>query len=292
MKDTKKNQTAEEKKNKLDLRPALEFVQKHIHSYETGFHSLMEKPVTGGMIPDVSYMETNLLVGDTPQIMPSVMKEIMGRLPRSVLELSQLTTVNFESTATVPVPVFNDTGTWVSVEMVPVSKFPRHGDHPSRILIGRSTGKVIYPSALPASVYGGDRARWFYQLHVFLHEFFHTVEYLRRNTEVRQAIKLVGEKNTFTFEDWWQKWENFFASASKMKFSTRYAATYGDSLTQEVRERDPALFTRAVAEQICESFAGYILGIAPNDDDNPKFSDHSPGTWILIDELASAEIAR
>jgi hypothetical protein len=190
----------------------------------------------------------------------------------------------------VPVPIFDVEGNWVNVEMVQQYEFPRADDHPSRILVGRSTGETIYPSALPKSVHLNDKVRWFYQLHVFLHEFFHTIELPRRSREAREKVILSRYGRQFTMQQWWEKWEKEFSSDQKPPYATRYASTYGNDLSPDVLEKNHDRFTRALAEQICESFVGYILGIVPNDQDNPRFRTHSAFAWELMDEFADASI--
>ena len=278
---------AEKKRNKLNLQPALKFVGRHLDRYNRSYGQLIAREPCGSK--QVDFSSVGLVT--RPQVLPGEIEIILDRMPVSLLKLSLLRSVDYRFSSTVPVPVFNQDGDFSGdADMVPVQQFPRVGDHPSRILIGYSSGEVIYPSALPPSIHGGELTRWFYQLHVFLHEFFHTIEYLRRDHGVRQNIVLVGEK-MFTLEEWWLEWENLFGGMTqKPRCPTRYAAVYRDSLTPKVREKHPEEFTKALAEQICESFVGYILGIVPNDEDNESFRDHSPQLWSLMDKLATASV--
>jgi hypothetical protein len=286
------DQEAERKKDNLNLRPALQFVASHLQEYEAGLRKFMHRPPTSrGRSMPIAFEEVQLLDPDTdPQITPFEVRTVLCRMPEVLLELSMLEKVDYQCAQIVPVPLFNESGDWINQEMVNLSEFPREQDHPSRILIGRSTGKVIFPSALPKCICDQDRVRWFYQLHVFLHEFFHTIELLRRHHAQRAAIKLAAPGYKFTLQEWWSEWEDLFTSSTPPPFPTRYATTYGESLTQEVRIRNSVVFTRALAEQICESFVGYVLGIVPNDENCASFRIHSQKAWVLMDKLAFATI--
>jgi hypothetical protein len=202
-----------------------------------------------------------------------------------------LTTVDYTWANKVPVPRFNSEGRMVGQDMVPATIFPRQEDHLGRILIGYSTGNSIYPSALPRSIHRSESCRWFYQLHVFLHEYWHTIEYLRRDVDSRSKIVLeTKEGKTTTFQEWWETWEYVYTFRRRTQFVTRYAATHADDLLKQVLEDDYERFTKALAEQICESFVGYILGIVPNDEDVPSFKQHSPEEWVLMDNLANSRV--
>ncbi len=276
------------KKGNYDLRPALQFVALHRERYETAVRELMDRPPM--RLPIYSYPGLCILQHSGTQLHPVEIREIVGRLPQPFRDLSLLSTIDYEHASTVPVPIFSADGSWIDVDFVPEADFPRPGQHSGRILIGRSIGDVIYPSALPVCIHEDARIRWLYQLHVFLHEFFHTIEFKRRSRALRESIRLARNSSRFTFEQWWNRWEELLLSENRPLFPTRYAATYLDSLTREVAEKDPEKFTRAVAEQICESFVGYILGIAPNDQDEADFKQHSPAAWSLIDDLQSSTV--
>ena len=149
-------------------------------------------------------------------------------------------------------------------ESVLVDKFPRQNDHPTRMLIGCTspTGETIYQTAIPTSVSENHEAGWFYQIHVFLHEFFHTVELPRRNPADQEKVIL---NSRFTLEDWWNEWVELFARNREPGFITPYAAAYAEDLTEEARVSRPKKHAEALAEQMCEVFVAYRLGVAPND---------------------------
>ena len=233
------------------------------------------------------------LVGDSVHLTGTETFEILSRLPEAFQELSMLVNINYHFARIVPVPLFEEDGEWKgAVNMVDEEKFPRpcSGDHSHRILIGRSDGTMIFPSALPVSIHESVRVRWIYQLHVMLHEFFHTIELLRRDPEIARKVMLQTGANIYTFCDWWQKWEELFASPMRPLSPTRYAQSYVDSLTIGTFKDHRDDFTRALAEQVAESFVGYIMGVVPNDQDDPSFKHHSPQAWGLMHELATARV--
>jgi hypothetical protein len=291
----------EERKNQLDLRPALEFVDRHVECYENATMQMFRSEASNLSVEfcrRLKYQNTKEFDGRYPQMSPRDIPLILSSLPSVFLKLSLLAKVDYVHNLLVPVPVFEVDGTWKNADLVPVETFPRQGDHPSRILIGSSTGVTIFPTALPASVLDSVRVRWFYQMHVFLHEFFHTIEYLRMMSERQDGVRslyltqvvLSTGTSKFTLQDWWNLWANLFINGEKQRFVTRYAASYADSLNAETLEKHPAQFNRALAEQVCESFAGYILGTAPNDEDESDFREHSPMAWGLMDNLARARM--
>jgi hypothetical protein len=283
------------KKDTLDLRPAIKFVSRHAVKYGYGLSELTKgdpQTTAFAFASGVSLINDETVLDNGPQILPSIATLIISKLPPTIIELSMLKTVDYGQSGIVPVPLFDKEGNVTGVDLVKFTDFPRNGDHPSRIYIGRCTGDTIFPTALPSSVFEGKSARLFYQLHVLLHEFFHTVELLRRDPEKRQAILLEVAESSFTLQDWWESWEGIYLSADRPKLPTRYAETYADALTWETKKQDPGECTKALAEVMCESFVGYILGIAPNDADQPIFRQHSPVAWWLINKLATAKILK
>ncbi len=288
--------TAVEKMDHLNLRPALEFVARYGDIYERFVRYLIHKPSAPvGAIVSLTTLEEDL-IADSVHITGIETLEILSRLPPAFQELSMLDNINYHFAGIVYVPIFEESGEWKgAVDMVDEAKFPRlcSGDHPHRILIGRSDGVVIFPSALPVSIHESIRTRWLYQLHVMLHEFFHTIEFMRRDHVVAEKVILCDQKdNTYTFRDWWKKWEDLFTSTTRPLCPTRYAQTYADFLTLEVCTKDPGAFVVALAEQVAESFVGYIIGIVPNDQGYSSFKNHSPEAWALIHELATSRVLK
>jgi hypothetical protein len=191
-----KEEEIEANKDKLDLKPNIDFVSRNIEKYEAGLEKIL------GRIPcqdtetwsqQISFNGTEDIV--CPQVLPEKCRKILAHMPKSLIELSKLQTVDyhtFGNVRVIPVPGFDDQGNFDSskVQLVPVSEFPREGDHPSRILVGVSIGNKIFPTPIPKTVSEDKRATYLYQVHVLLHEFFHTIDYPRRNPEERAKIIL------------------------------------------------------------------------------------------------------
>lgn len=294
MNEIEKPAEIERKKDNTDLRPALDFVKRHLDVYESNLAKLLAGP--NAVAPNLNFLISRNEMGfrscskldGQPQVTPGNVQEILPHIPLTFQKLSMLQRVDYSANQIVPVPIFEEDGTWHNVDEVSVAEFPRPHDHPSRILIGRSDGTFIFPSALPITICDSYRARWFYQLHVFIHEFFHTIEIPRRRKGLRK--KVILEKRfggRLTLDTWWKTWEEQFIVERNVPFATRYAASYEHLLNEETLRADPDAFDRALAEQICESFVGYILGISPNDEDNTNFKSHSPTAWGLMHKLAT-----
>ena len=135
-----------------------------------------------------------------------------------------------------------------------------------------------------------------YQQHVLLHEFFHTVEIARRSNEQRANILLETDGTQFTLQQWWTEFEQFVLDQRGLdqgeKPVSRYAAGYEHQLNATVRDSDNAVFTHALAEQVCESFVAYQQNIIPNDEGITDFKTHWPETWRQMDKLCRAKLIR
>lgn len=299
--------TVEANKDKLDLKPALDFVTANLGLYE-----LSEQHLLSGTAHSESSQQIRALVFEqaeklvTPQLDPVSIRLTLSLLPPVLLSLSALKTVSYRYADKVPIPSFNDAGDFAGCGgLVPVSEFPRATDHPSRILIGHTEGDgtIISPTPIPKSVSTDMQAGWYYQHHVFLHELCHTLGFPWRLSGKKMLLRLQDMEGSFTLQSWWNEWEELLRSGKEPRFVSRYASTYAPSLTKEMEKKDPAKYVTAVAEQICESFAAYVLGIAPNDDGWIDFRTESFGNtelgsgalaanhkWLLIQRLFTAKL--
>ncbi|MEK7461408.1 MAG: hypothetical protein AAB647_04325 [Patescibacteria group bacterium] len=306
----------EANKDKLDLKPNIDFVSANIDKFETGLDSIYQREPdedSKAWSEGIAFGGTDDIV--SPQVSSDECKQILARMPKSLIEMSKLETVDyhtFGNVRVIPVPGFNEQGNFDSskVQLVPVSEFPRKGDHPSRILVGVSNGTKIYPTPIPKSVSEDERAVYLYQVHVLLHEFFHTVDYPRRSPEDRSKILLEVDGQQFTFQDWWMAFEELILSGNEPQCVSSYANTYFDDLNQETREIDYKKFTHALAEQICETFVACQLDIISNDEGWTDFKKEGFGNvsqltkhvkeesesanlkWVLMDKLCRAIVVK
>jgi len=281
----------ERNKDKLDLKPCIDFVAKHISCYKKGLQKLLDCPVSGYSRSVADLIHFNGLdVIINPQVRPGEIKRIVSAMPESLTRLSNLANVNYFRD--VIVPNYDENGNFNgNVDRVDYADFPRAQDHPSRILVGWSDGLEINLNPIPKTVSENEEAVKIYQLHVFLHEFFHTIELLRRYDLERSAVLQGSDGKRFTLQDFWDSFEKLSLSKEK-KFVSRYAATYADKLNKSKKKKDSTAFVSAIGEQICESFAGYMLGIVSNDDGDVNFKKAHPKEYALIDRVCRANVLK
>ena len=278
----------EKNKDKLDLKPDINFVSEHIEIYEQGLKRLLNLP----KIPKSEEFAKNVKFEDLekivqPQISPNKARDIISVMPESFISLSDLESVKYFDR--VPVPIYNDDGDFLGgAEWVKLNEFPRNKDHESRILIGLSDGNTIYTTPVPMTVSTDEKAIEIYQTHVFLHEFFHTIELPKRDSDIRRGIILEYKEDRFTLEDFWNRFGDLYLKEEK-KFVSKYASTYDDKLNQKVRDGNLKEFDYALAEQICESFVGYMLGIISNNNNSVDFKKTHPKEYDLIDKLYNSK---
>ena len=336
----------ERNKDKLDLKPNLDFVSRHQERFEEGLDAILKRAPTQEArewVKRIEFSGTEDIV--EPQVSPEDVREILSRMPEALIELSDLETVNYHlfglGKHLLPIPGYDAQGNLdqSSVAAVEVKNFPRkkskqcmtyrwrkdssnkwkftgenevteEDDHPSRLLVGVSNGKIIYPTPIPKSVSKDERAIFIYQIHLLLHEFFHTIDYLRRDPKIRANIVLGVDGQRFTFQDWWKDFEELILSKEEPACVSSYANTYANDLNRETAEKEYQKFTNALAEQVCESFVAYELGIISNDDRWTDFKSESFGNtaqktkfqqnqatsanlkWFLMDKLCRAKVVK
>lgn len=314
--DKNRAEKIEKNKNKFDLKPNIDFVSQHKEVYEEGLANILEREPSVEAQEWVNGLE---FVGEQdivdPQVHPEDVRRVLSSMPEVLIKLSKLKTISyhtFGNPRVVPVPGFDNDGNLDQrkITLAPVDEFPAPGEHPSRILVGVSTGDVIYPTPIPESVSKDKTAVYLYQAHVLMHEFFHTVDYPRRNPETRSEILLEIDGERFTFQDWWKEFEDLILSGKEPGPVSNYASTYESSLNREFAEQDYKKFSSALAEQICESFVAYQLNIISNRDDWTDFRVESFGNkeqekkfqqgkvksanlkWELIDRLCRSRLLK
>jgi len=304
----------EANKDKLDLRPNLKFVVRNLEIFENALFRIFKRKVSKDSLKwsqNLNFFGVEDIV--LPQVEPEECRSILARMPEVLIKLSNLENIDyhtFGNKKVIPVPGFDEMGNFdpSKVQLAPVDEFPRDGDHPSRILVGVSNGFDIFPTTIPPSVSESNRAIYLYQVHVLLHEFFHSVELLIRDVEQRSEILLEVDDQKFTFQDWWSAFEELILSGIEPLGVSYYANTYSDVLNNEIKKTDEKKFTHALAEQICESFVAYQLGIISNKQGWTDFRSESFGNveqlskfikcealsanlkWQLMDKLCRAKI--
>ena len=298
------------------MKPNIDFVSAHHDKFEAGVKDLLDKPASAEAekwTKGIKFTGTEDIVD--PQIHPEQGRELLARMPESLRKMSLLKEVayhTFGEKRVIPVPGYDEEGNFdkKQVQLVSIDEFPRKEDHQSRILVGVSTGTTIYPTPIPKTVSEDERAVYLYQLHVFLHEFFHTIDYKRRDPVEREKIVLEVDGQQFTYQYWWKAFEELILSAIEPMCVSSYANTYFDDLNQKTADEDYDKFTYALAEQICETFVAYMLNIISNDEGWTDFKGQSFGNirqlkkfikeessaanlkWILMDKLCRAKVVK
>lgn len=334
----------ERNKDKLDLAPNINFVSRNEHSYIVAIKEIFAR------IPSEQAFEWGKKLSFNwekdsvqPQVSSENSKELLSRMPQSLIELSKLRDINYHLFGgwahLLPVPIFNEdwSFSW-RADAISAWDFPRkrwwsyivygwvnwgnwwefkaetkesiEDDHPSRVLVWVSNWTTIFPTPIPLTVSSNKEAVYLYQIHVLLHEFFHTIDYPRRDPEIRSKILLEVDWGQFTFQDWWEAFEELILSWVEPECISSYADTYFDKLNEWYRKADHGKFTSALAEQICETFVAYQLNIISNNSWWTDFKWHSfwnaeqlskyirwesPAAnlkWILMDKLCRAKVLK
>lgn len=279
---------AEENKAKMDLKPNVEFVANNIAVYRTGIAKMLSRtePLAAeGLIARIGFDNLEGMVG--AQLNPEEIRRLLRAMPESLIKLSKLVTVQYFGS--IPIPTFDENGVFTGKpDWVGYDEFPREQDHPSRILVGISNGESIYPTPIPVTVCTDAEAVKIYQTHVFLHEFFHTIDYPRRTFEKRSEVLLENDGERFTLQDIWEEFEKLYLSGKRSV--SRYAETYSSKLNASTKINDTKSYDSAIGEQICESFVGYMLGIISNDHNEIDFKQSHPKVHKLIDKICRARV--
>lgn len=267
----------EKNKDLMDLKPNLSYVKNHIEGYRLALqklrtfqpHNEVKERLAAVKISDVTH-------DYTLQLAPEEAIELLSHLPAEILKISGLTELNYQYQRFVPIPKFNTEGFFEGCEgLVSADIFPKETSedgsvveyHPSRILIGNEYQGVIRPSYLPSTVCDDPEAVKMYQIHVLLHEFFHTIEERFRSNEAAEKLVMHLPDGTATTFGAWRRRFIETQITEEPGYTSSYAKTYSDKIKKGVN-----LEEYAVAEQLCETFVAFILDRAPNDTGYSTFS--------------------
>ncbi len=150
--------------------------------------------------------------------------------------------------------------------------------HPQRLLIGVTAqdGQTIFPTAIPSTVSTNPQAIRLYQLHVMLHEFFHTIELTRRDDEKSAAI-VINRATGRTFADWAR---DYLRSLEEEKILTsEYSAVYADRLFDGQGNILPDVtpYDVPVREDMAEAWVASHFDIISNPHGYTSFSNYAFG---------------
>jgi hypothetical protein len=280
----------EANKDQMDLAPVLRFVEANREIYASRLEELLAHTTEKGR----AWAQEREII-DPPeepwQVPVELAQEVLAALPPLVRQLSALRGLSYQFTRGVPVPNFNAQGfvdaTKPLAAFVPLEDFPGE-HHPTRIFIGNAHEGVINLTPVPPTVSTDPAAITAYQVHVLLHELWHTVEGPMRNTEQAERVTLElqsGER--LSFAEWRRLYLAALHSNGQAQFVTAYAATYADRIKPDMDCSDIAF-----AEQTAEGFVGYTLGILPNQQGATSFRSTHPGLWSTMNDLVHARVLK
>lgn len=273
----------EHRKDRMNLKRSLDFVAEHSAEYSDRMNRLLAREPFAenqSKVDGIQFPEYN---EQHAQISPDDIRNILLRIPPHLLARSTITDVNFVKQHIVFVPTFRDDGNvdLSNVLNVKVQDFLTSEHHQERVLAGNTyTGlysaqqglehlkgtndddyfSVILPSAIPESISKNPENIRQYQIHIFLHELFHSIENVMKDDNEARAW-IIDAATGRTFFDWR---EDYIATcAEEQTPPSIYASAYVDDLFPAFDRTNPK-FMAAIREWMAEDWVGSILGILPN----------------------------
>ena len=119
---------------------------------------------------------------------------------------------------------------------------------------------VILPSAIPESVSKNPENSRQYQIHVFLHELFHSIENAMKDDNEAKAW-IINAVTGRAFFDWREDYIS--TCAEEQTPPSIYASAYVDDLFPAFDRTNPK-FMVAICEWMAEDWVGAHIGILPN----------------------------
>ncbi len=275
----------EERKERMNMRPNLKFVEAHKPQYSAN----VERYLAGEVSPFSRQWADGIVMldpvhDDTLQLDPAFACELLAHLPEGLQRVSKLLGVDYEWQKNVAVPKFDDEGVFTGAELPTIDEFHTGEYHNTRVLTGytQTDGTIIKPTNIPSAVSDDPEAIRLYQAHVLLHEFFHTVEVVLRTEDTAKTLELAPGR---TFADWTK---DFLQSLQEEKRHTsHYAGVYHDALYDDQDTLLPTVTPHdyAVREQMAEAFVAYLLDIISNPEGYTSFQNQSFGNAHPEQEL-------
>lgn len=271
----------ENNKNKTDLRRALTFVETHLDQYQANVDRFL---IGEGYSESKAWADgveiVNVTEDDTLQITPEETRRLFAHISPNLIRLSKLKAVDFTFQDRVIIPGFDEEGNLdkTKITLAIAKDFPQADQHPSRLLIGHTEndGSKIRPFAIPKSVSSDSRAVKLYQLHVMLHEFFHTIELPRRGDEKSSKV-ILNVSTGRTFADWSR---DYLSSLGEEKFLTsEYSEVYRDELFDNQGRilKGMTPYDDPVREDMAEAWVASHFDIISNPRGYTSFSNESFG---------------
>lgn len=280
---TDAEQEIEHRKDRMNLKRSLDFVAEHSAEYTDRIDRFLTREPFAENQSKVDEIQFPGYNEQHAQITPDDIRNILLRIPPHLLAKSTLTDVNFSKQNIVFVPTFTSTGDvdLSNVLNLTTQEFLASNHHPERALAGNTfTGRysamkglehlkdtnddaffsVILPSAIPESVTKNPENIRQYQIHVFLHELFHSIENVMKDDNEARAW-ILNSATGRTFFDWRE--EYIAACAEEQTPPSIYASAYVDDLFPAFDRTNPK-FMAAIREWMAEDWVGAHIGILPN----------------------------
>jgi len=274
-----KFERVERNKDKTDLRRALSYVEGHLSQYQANVDLFLSGD---GYRESRTWADgidfQNVTEDETLQITPDEVRNLFAHVSPELIKLSKLKAVDYTFQGKVIVPGFDEEGNLeqTKITLAPAAGFPADGQHPHRLLIGHTEndGSKIRPFAIPQSISSDSKAIKLYQLHVMLHEFFHTIESTLRSDESAAKVLLGGQRS---FADW--RRDYLKSLEQEPLLTSEYSEVYRDKIFTEggTLQENLSPYDYAVCEDQAESFVASHFGIISNPRGYTSFSSEPFG---------------
>ena len=251
----------EQRMNRCDLSHELNFVVKHFELYKKIHLPCSHETYFNEWYKNLEIVENKN--AKFPQTESSITIMALQQIPKLLLQNSRLKTIDYTYANSVIVPAFDNNGflDFSRVKFVKETEFPSD-NHPTRILVGYSKGSIILPTCIPKTISENSLAIAYYQMHVLIHEFCHTLKFSKT-----------------LLNDFWN------AFLVNQQCVSMYAENYKDDLTERVRLENSSKWEYAINEQLAECFVAYIFNIVPNYKDWTDFKSCLPKYWQIMNDL-------
>ncbi len=279
---TAAREALEEKKDRTNLKRELDFVGNHREAYRAHAEKFFEKPEYPESRAFCEGLTFPNYDAEKAQISPDEIKSIIARIPPHIVARSSLKEIDYSWQDSLPVPAFDAEGNldFSKIEILTKEEFAASKHHKERALIGYTSsstdtneaGKTEYstlirPTHIPEGVSNDPELVQYYQMHVMMHEFFHTVEMPLRSQEAAKEW-VINKMTGRTFADWVQDYTK--AVADEKIPSSHYASVYADDIFQGGKE--PVPYSYPVVEWMCEDWVGTVFGVVPNSAGDTDFA--------------------
>lgn len=278
----------EARKNLFDLRPNLSFVRNNLSLYEDAVNRLLSRysDYSSNWVSELSFVNEDKAT-DYHRCFGSA-RNVLSGIPDSLLRISicrKIDCVFYDNAQLVLIPTFDEKGVFTGrPDFIELNQFS-NDLYFGRVLVGVSHEGVIYTTPLPIGLCeGGDfsislSVIQLYQVHVLLHEFFHTVD-----------VEIPKYRFRYEGEEW--SGSEIFSEFDSLfrKSEYRPISYYAKAQSIHLQSTDHKLYQDCFREQIAEIFVGYMLNIISNPYGVVNIKSNFFEEWRLMNILCSSEL--